>query len=90
MTMTTVAGIIPFTDLDTYATPENRAELALLAAEPGPVGVPTDFAEPERAAAAQDIATAIANGLAMLTVRERVLLAAALLPEFEINHAPKV
>ena len=86
--MTTVAGVDSFGPNHTETTTENVGELALGVAEPGPVGEPSDFPERERFAAAADIATAIRNGLAMLTVRERVVLAAALLPEFHMPEQP--
>jgi hypothetical protein len=86
--MTTVAGVHSFGPNHTETTTENVGELALLAVEPGLGGEPGDFTEFERYAAAHDIATAIRNGLAMLTARERLVLAAALLPEFKAPDQP--
>lgn len=87
--MTTVAGVTPgdthHADEITHSTPSNRATHALIAVEPA---LPVDDldAEPEhvRLSAAYDTAQAIVTNLPLLTLRERLVLAAALLPEFDL------
>jgi hypothetical protein len=80
--VTTLAGSWGNPSLQGDDTPTNRAVDALLAAEfaatPLPAGDPM-AAE----MAAGDIANAIVAGRGLLTVRERMVLAAALLPEFD-------
>jgi hypothetical protein len=71
-------------------TPGNRAVEALRhAGAPYFVGHPDDHSELERHAAAGDIAIAIRRNQDYLTLGERMVLAAALLPEFDapgIDH----
>lgn len=83
--MTTIAGAGENAPQTGHDTPANRATDALEHAGP-PMPMPASACGLDRDMAAGDIALAITRGLAYLTVRERVVLAAALLPEFQ--HSP--
>jgi hypothetical protein len=82
--MTTVAGVTGNDSQLAGVTPDNRATHALLATDPAPA-VELD-AQPEhvRLNAAYDLAACIRLNLPLLTLRERLVLAAALLPEFDM------
>ena len=84
--MTTVAGDHPASATQpTCVAPGNRAVDALLSAEPGnPVSDLDAVPEPVRLSAAYDMAQAILTSLPLLTLRERMVLAGALLPEFDM------
>lgn len=88
--MTTISGVDESAARMGDDTPKNRAVEALEhAGAPYFVGHPDDHTELERHAAAGDIAIAIRRNQDYLTVQERMVLAAALLPEFDapgIDH----
>jgi hypothetical protein len=84
--MTTVAGPIQNGPQQADESPRNRATDALQA-----IGgwVPMDHLAPaddlDRELAAEQLARDITELAGLLTVRERMVLAAALLPEFQIT-----
>jgi len=80
--MTTIAGVGENAPPTGHDTPVNRAVDALKHAGPPPLllHVPDEL---DRDMAAGAVAMAIQRGLHYLTVRERMVLAAALLPEFQ-------
>jgi hypothetical protein len=88
MTMTTLAGTFGNTahraGQSDDVTPSNRATHALLATDPAPVVELDTQPEDVRLAAAYDLAACIRTNLPLLTLRERLVLAAALLPEFDL------
>jgi hypothetical protein len=91
MTMTTVAGFTPSNSRRADATPGfNRALDALEAAGPIQAGHPDEFDALDREMAAGALAVAIRSAQHILTQSERIVLAAALLPEFEISNDPRV
>lgn len=89
MTMTTVAGFPPNAAYQGSDTPEiNRALDALDAAGPITEANPEDYDELSRDMAAGALAVQIRASQHLLTIRERMVLAAALLPEFDLPESP--
>jgi hypothetical protein len=88
--MTTIAGSYQDAARQAGDSPENRAVHALWATEPAaPVDLES-LPEHVRLNAAYDVAACVRLNLPMLTLQERIVLAAALLPEFEISDDHEV
>jgi hypothetical protein len=87
--MTTVAGVTHFEPQRPGDTPEfNRALDALEAAGPAPECDPDAYDAMSREMAAGALAVQIRASQGLLTIRERMVLAAALLPEFDLPESP--
>lgn len=87
--MTTVAGVTHFGPQRPDDTPDlNRALDALDAAGPAPECTPDAFDDLSREMAAGALAVQIRASQGLLTIRERMVLAAALLPEFDLPDGP--
>jgi hypothetical protein len=88
--MTTVAGPIQNGPQQADEHPRNRAADALENGAGGwvPLGDPESHSELDRDLAAYQLAVDITELAGFLTVRERMVLAAALLPEFQITDQP--